>query len=99
MEGLWRGYLRDERDAKDPFAVPMLADLSGLPPTLLVVPEIDLLTEQSYALADRLRAAGVAVDFQLYRGAVHSFLEAVSISSIAGRAFDETANWLRAKLT
>jgi len=97
MEGFWRNYLRDERDAGDPLVCPLRADLRKLPPVLLVVPECDLLTEQSVQLADRLSAAGVPVKLEMYRGAVHSFLEAVSIAPIADRAFADTAAWLRAQ--
>src|SRR5262249_25661962 len=32
MERFWRAYLRDERDAENPLAAPVLADLRGLPP-------------------------------------------------------------------
>ena len=97
MEGFWRNYLRDARDAGDPLACPLRAELHGLPPALLVVPECDLLTEQSVRLADRLAAAGVPVKLEMYRGAVHSFLEAVSIAPIADRALADTAAWLRAQ--
>src|SRR5438477_10858519 len=76
MEGFWRNYLRDERDADDPFVCPLRGDLRGLPPALLVVPECDLLAEQSVQLAGRLESA----ELRIYPGAVHSFLEAVSIS-------------------
>jgi acetyl esterase len=99
MKSFWRNYLRDDRDAEDPLVCPLRADLRGLPRALLVVPECDLLTEQSVQLADRLAAAGVSVKLEMYRGAVHSFLEAVSIAPIADRAFDDTARWLRASLS
>lgn len=95
MDELWQNYLTDEAEANDPLVSPLRADLTGLPRTLLVVPEYDLLTEQSVRLAARLAAAGVAVEMKLYRGAVHSFLEAVSISKLAQQAFDDTAKWLR----
>lgn len=98
MEGFWRNYLRDDADAKDPLVCPVRAELQGLPPTFLVVPECDLLAEQSVHLADRLRAARVPMELNIYRGAAHSFLEAVSISPLASRAFAETATWLRATL-
>ena len=97
MEGFWRNYLRDERDAADPYVSPLRAVLGGLPRTLLVVPEFDLLTKQSVRLAERLAAAGVEVKLALYNGTVHSFLEAVSIAAIADRALSETAAWLRAQ--
>src|SRR5688500_6931710 len=98
MEGFWRNYLRDERDASNPLACPILADLDGLPPLFLTVPECDLLTEQSLHLAERLREADVPVRVEIYAGACHSFLEAVSIAPIAARAFDDAAGWLRSIL-
>lgn len=98
MDGFWRNYLRDQRDADDPLACPINADLAGLPSTFMVIPECDLLTEQSLRMADRLLAAGVRTDAKLYRGASHSFLEAVAIAAIAGRALDDTAAWLRREL-
>jgi len=64
-----------------------------------MVPEFDLLTEQSLGLADRLDAAGVPVQLEIYRGAVHSFLEAVSIAPLDSRAFDDTATRLRVSLS
>jgi acetyl esterase len=98
MERFWSNYLRSEGEAGDPLVSPLRADLSGLPPTLLVVPECDLLSEQSLRMAERLRAARVAVELKLYPGASHSFLEAVSIAPLADRALTETAQWLRTAL-
>jgi acetyl esterase len=99
MEGFWRNYLRDERDAEDPLVCPLAAYVRGLPPALLIVPECDLLAEQSLMLAGWLREAGVAVELKIYRGAVHSFLEAVSISPLAEQAFADTAPWLSAAIS
>lgn len=99
MEGFWRNYLRDEADALDPLACPVLADLAGLPQVLLVAAELDLLAEQSARFYERLRAAGVPARMEVYRGASHSFLEAVVLAPLADRALAESAQWLRAALT
>ncbi|HKI86995.1 MAG TPA: alpha/beta hydrolase fold domain-containing protein [Thermoanaerobaculia bacterium] len=99
MEGFWANYLRDEKDAEDPLASPLSADLASLPPTLLVVASNDLLAEQSLALAHRLREANVSVELDVYEGACHSFLEAVSISSLADQALANSAAWLRKAVT
>lgn len=101
MERFWENYLADPRpegQGPDPLVSPLRADLAGVPPVLLVVPQCDLLAEQSLALAPRLQAAGVPVDLRLYPGASHSFLEAVSISRLADRALGEAALWLHATL-
>ena len=99
MEGLWQTYLIEPEQSKDPLVCPLSADLRGLPPAFIVVPECDLLAEQSIALGERLGNAGVAAETVVYRGATHSFLEAISIAPLAERAFDDTARWLRATLS
>lgn len=98
MEQFWRNYLTNEHEAEDPLVCPVRANLEGLPPSLLVVPGCDLLAEQSLRMAGLLEAAGVPVSCELYEGATHSFLEAVSVSSLADRALADTATWLRARL-
>jgi acetyl esterase len=97
MDQYWANYLRSEADASDPLACPALARLDGLPPAFLAVAEQDILAEQNHALAARLAAAGVEAQLVAYEGATHSFLEAVSISSLADRALQEASDWLRRK--
>ena len=45
-------------------------------------------------MVDRLKAAGVTVTAEIYEGATHGFLEAMSVSPIANRALDDMAEWL-----
>lgn len=94
MRGFWQNYIRAPEDVRNPLVCPLRARLENLPPAFLTVPECDLLTEQSFAMAERLRKAGVPVRFELYRGATHSFLEAVSISDLAARALADGSRWL-----
>jgi acetyl esterase/lipase len=99
MDGFWHNYLGEDAEAAEaPLACPIRAQLEGLPPALLVIPECDLLAEQGVRMAERLRAAGVPVEARIYRGASHSFLEAVSMAALSQRAFDESASWLRSLL-
>ena len=88
-------YLRSRDDLENPLASPILAKLEDLPPSLMVISELDILYDGNIAMAAALRAAGVPVEAHVYPGTVHSFLEAVSIADISGRALDETAAWLR----
>ena len=95
MRGFWDRYLGRPRPIDDPLAVPLKADLGGLPRCCLVVPECDVLRDDSLALAERLRVAGVPVAVQRHAGAVHSFLEAISDSEAAERGLAQSSAWLR----
>lgn len=98
MVTFWDNYLASDADRTNPLAAPGLADLTGLPPAFLTIPECDVLTGQSRDMADRLAAAGVEVTAEIYQGASHSFLEAVSASDVADRALQDGSNWLKTTL-
>ena len=98
MLDFWRDYLRSPEDERDPLACPIHADVRGLPPTFMVIPECDILSEQNWRLAKQLQSAGVEVKTSFYKGATHSFLEAMSIAAISNQALDDTARWLRQTL-
>lgn len=93
MRDFWVNYL-GQPSTDDPYARPLLANLTGLPPVHLCIAECDILADQNLELADRLYAAGVNVSSIVYQGATHSFLEAVSISDCADRAIQDAADWL-----
>jgi acetyl esterase/lipase len=50
-------------------------------------------------MATKLRAAGVPTQASVYRGASHSFLEAVSIAAISDLALEDTAAETRPSAT
>jgi acetyl esterase len=55
---------------------PLNADeLEGVAPACMILAECDPLVDEGIAYADRLRAAGVPVDFELYRGVTHDFIK------------------------
>lgn len=90
----WANYLRDENDAADPYACPLLADLAGFPPVLLVVAELDIVAEHSLAMQARLDEANVPTECVVYRGSTHSFVEAMSISQLARDAIADGADFI-----
>jgi acetyl esterase len=98
MASFWRGYLRGPEDHDNPLANVMLCDPASLPPAFFAIAACDVLADENVALASKLEAAGVETRVRVYEGAVHSFLEAVSISDLADRALDGAAEWLRARL-
>jgi acetyl esterase len=58
--GTWRGS-------------PLLADLAGLPPTLLVTAGLDPLRDEGRAFAAKCIEAGVDVTYREYAGTIHGF--------------------------
>ena len=99
MDHYYQSYLGAEGLAEpEPYAAPLLANLEGLPPAFLAIPECDLLAEQSYAMADRMKRAGVAATPVIYPGATHSFLEAMSVAEVSRRAIREGAAWVKQML-
>jgi acetyl esterase/lipase len=73
-----RGHRSDWRFA------PLEAEVDGVAPACVVLAECDPLVDEGIAYADKLRAAGVAVDLELYRGVTHDFIK-------MGRALREAA--------
>lgn len=55
-------------------AFPGDQDLTGMPPTLMIDAERDSLRASGSLFASQLRRAGVDVDYQVVRGAIHGFL-------------------------
>jgi acetyl esterase len=92
-----RRYLDAYRGAASiDFALSKTVSLAGLPPVWLTVAELDILREQSHALAARLRAAQVAVQVDEVPGVIHGFLAYGLMLDAAGAALARAAAWARA---
>jgi acetyl esterase len=50
-------------------------DVDGVAPAWIGLAECDPLVDEGVLYADKLRAAGVAVDLEIYRGVVHEFIK------------------------
>ena len=68
----WECYLADAGQRRDPLAVPLLADLHGLPPLYVAEAELDPLLDDSLRLVERLKAAGQTHRFRLLQGLTHA---------------------------
>jgi monoterpene epsilon-lactone hydrolase len=67
-----RRYLGAE-DPRSPLASPLYADLSRLPPLLIHAGNDETLLDDSRRLAERARAAGVAVELKLWPVVPHAW--------------------------
>ncbi|MDN3920627.1 alpha/beta hydrolase [Roseateles violae] len=71
----FRHYI-DEAQRSDWRFAPLLAeDHEGLAPACLILAEADPLVDEGLAYADLLRANGVPVELELYRGVTHDFIK------------------------
>jgi acetyl esterase len=95
VDTFWNQYISRPADRNHPYTHGLLADVDGLPPFFIGIGECDVLAEQNLAMAGKLLAYGIDVEVKLYPGAPHSFIEAVSVSSIARQALDDGAAFLR----
>ncbi|MGG5808522.1 alpha/beta hydrolase [Falsiroseomonas sp. CW058] len=87
-------YLPRAADRLNPLASPLRADLRGLPPVLLHIAELDVLASENLAMGDRLRAAGVTVEQEVFPGTAHGFLRSLNHVAAARRAAAGGGGWL-----
>ena len=67
-------YVHDHATQGNPDVAPLLADVSGMPPTTLLLGGCDPLVEEGLAYAAHLWKEGVSVDLHLFSGQFHGFL-------------------------
>jgi acetyl esterase len=99
MRFYWDAYCPDLVARASAFASPMRGELSVLPPTLLHIAELDVLCAENLAFAEKLRAAGVPLETQLFPGTVHGFLRALGRVGAADRAVEAAGVWLKARFS
>lgn len=94
-ENAWRMYL-DALAGGDvpPYAAPARAtDYRGLPPTGTFVGDVDPFRDETIEYVEQLKAAGVPVTFEIFRGGFHGFEGIRPNSAIAKRAFAFQVEW------
>jgi acetyl esterase len=99
MEWFRELYLTDPSQASDPRVSPLLAsDMTGLPPALIVAAGCDVLLDEGRAYADRLRAAGVPVEYRCFDGTIHAFMSFTGAIPMGREALSLAASRLRLAL-
>lgn len=98
MRWFWNHYLRDASDAQNPLACPLKADLTGLPPTQLYPAGLDPLRDDSIEMKARMEAAGVPVEYKLYPGVCHAFINLTRMVDKAHELIDDSTRAIRRNL-
>jgi|RhiMethySRZTD1v2_1073278.scaffolds.fasta_scaffold223238_2 monoterpene epsilon-lactone hydrolase len=86
------------QDAKHPLASPLYADFSGLPPLLIQVGSAEILLDDAVRVAERARAAGVAVELRVWQDMIHVWHAFAPILPEGQQAVEEMAAFLEKQL-
>ncbi|GAA3480387.1 alpha/beta hydrolase [Streptomyces yanii] len=88
-------YIDSGADPADPLVSPIKrADLTGLPPALIVTAQHDPLRDEGELYGRRLREAGVEATVSRYEGAGHGFVQHFSWIPEYHRVFAQTRDFL-----
>ncbi|BAL86329.1 hypothetical protein AMIS_11090 [Actinoplanes missouriensis 431] len=99
MKLAWETYVPDPALRLTPDVTPLaVADLSGMPSTLIITAEYDALRDEGADYADALIAAGVPVVHTRYMGVNHGFARKLATIDAARAAADQVASALRSAL-
>lgn len=91
MRFFWDAYAPSGVDRGHPDLDPMRADLTGLPPAVVITAELDVLCEEGERYAAALFAAGVPVVSTRYQGLVHNFPRKLALFDAAPVAVAQIA--------
>ena len=86
------------QDPRAPLASPIHADLRRLPPLLVHVGTAETLLDDATRLAERARAAGVAVDLEVWDDMIHVWHAFAPLLPDADEAIARIGTWVRSAL-
>jgi acetyl esterase len=95
MQWFFQKYLRTPDDGKSPLIDLVHADLQGLPAATVITAQIDPLRSEGKELADRLKDAGVEVEYRNYDGVTHEFFGMGAVVDEARQAQQQAAAGLK----
>jgi acetyl esterase len=98
IEYFFSTYIADAQRGDWRFAPLNTPDVEGVAPAWFGLAECDPLYDDGIAYADKLRAAGVAVDLEIYRGVTHEFIKMGRALPEARQAHEHAAAALRQAL-
>jgi acetyl esterase len=89
-------YLDRPEDADHWKASPArVASLAGLPPAFVLTAGADPLHDEGHDFAERLKAAGVPVEYHTYPGQFHGFVTMGRVLPAANDALAKISDWLK----
>lgn len=86
-------------DDSAPYISPLLADLKGMPPAIILLSEYDFMRAENELYARKLKDAGVEVKYIRYRGLIHGFADQIGVTPQAEDAIDEIGSFMMGHFT
>ena len=100
MAWYWEQYVEKLDDRWHPHASPCRAnDLGGLPRSLVITAEYDVLRDEGEAYAGQLQAAGVPTKLSRYGGMIHGFVRRFPFFDQGRAAIEEIGREVRSMLS
>ncbi len=85
-------------DLKNPLISPVFANVAGLPPTLIQVGNDEILLSDSTRFADKMKAAGLDIEIEIWPEMWHVFQLFVGKMPESRRAIDRIGAYLKARM-
>jgi acetyl esterase/lipase len=85
-------------DPRTPYASPLYADLTGLPPTLIQVGSDEILLDDSVRMAERMRAAGCQVELEIWPRMPHTWQVWARVLPEARAAIERIGAFVQSKM-
>src|SRR4029077_4032295 len=82
------------QDASEPLISPLRGDPSGFPPTLFQCSDGEMLRDDSVRMAERLKAAGVETELEIWPKVFHAWQIAADIVPESRKAIDKIAAFI-----
>ena len=100
MQWFWNQYLPNRTERNAPTASPLrasLEQLTGLPPTLIITAEHDVLRDEGEAYGRKLMEAGGEVVSTRYNGVIHDFMmfDAIAETAPVRAALTQASDFLK----
>lgn len=102
MQWFWAQYTTCEAERREITASPLRAPsdvLKGMPPTMIINGQADVLRSEGEAFGEKLRHAGVEVTALRLQGIIHDFvmLNALDRTNACRTAMDASTEWINRK--
>lgn len=89
-------YLNNEDERFSPYVSPLLTkDLSNLPHTYIITAGFDVLKDQGYIYAVKLKEAGIPVTVKCYENFIHGFFTMDAVSDLVRPAIIKTSKIIK----